>query len=84
MGRPAYIAKFVKRSATGNRRRDAEIEKRARLQADLEAALEQPLNPDVRLGKRELDKIEEKVRRGRCGQSFHAQGGSAGTRTVDA
>lgn len=84
MSRPAYIAKYVKRPATpGPAKRQREREKREAMRAELEAVMRPPLNHDTRLTKREVRQVEEKVRRGLFGQSFHAIGGGAGTRTVE-
>ena len=69
MGRSAYVPKLVKKTATGNRRRDAELEKRARLREEIRQLSEAPLLPDSRLPPKQRERIREKVRTGLLQQS---------------
>lgn len=62
-------------------RRGKEQEKRDQLAAELQAALEPPLNAGVTLTRREREREAERVRTGISAQTFYAKGGSTNTRT---
>jgi hypothetical protein len=64
------------RVVVGGKQLLGEIEKRRLLKAELAQLAATPLNPGVKLSKRERERIEEKVRCGLINQSLFPRGAS--------